>query len=191
MTKEDDFDKLFDSNPKVKYAMVKEYKKIAQENPLELYPLLDKFVSLLDNENNVIKWTSINIIGLLAKVDSDNKIDPLLSKLYKQLNCGKMITVNHIIECLINISLAKPEYKDKTVKELLKIQNYEYDTDECKNIIYGKILEAFDKIVENINKNKDAKVFVEEQSHNARNSVKKKAEKLLKKINKGTPKVVK
>ena len=191
MVKEDDFNKLFDSNPKVKYAMVKEYKKIAQENPLELYPLLDKFVSLLDNENNVIKWTSINIIGLLAKVDSDNKIDPLLSKLYKQLNCGKMITVNHIIECLINISLAKPEYKDKTVKELLKIQNYEYDTDECKNIIYGKILEAFDKIVENINKNKDAKVFVEEQSHNARNSVKKKAEKLLKKINKGTPKVVK
>jgi len=180
MAKEDDFNKLFDSNPKVKYAMAKEYKKIAQENPTELYPLLDKFVILLDSENSVIKWTSIDIIGLLSKVDSDNKINPLLSKLYKQLNCGKLISVNHIIECLINISLAKPEYKEKTVKELLKIQNYEYDTDECKNIIYGKIIEAFDKIVENINKNKDVKAFIEEQSHNTRNSVKKKAEKLLK-----------
>ena len=97
MPKESDFNKLFASNPKVKYAMAKEYKKIAQENPAELYPLLDKFVFLLDSENNVIKWTSINIIGLLAKVDSDNKIDPILNKLCKQLNCGKMITVNHII----------------------------------------------------------------------------------------------
>jgi len=181
MAKEDDFNKLFDSNPKAKYAMVKEYKKTAKENPSELYPLLDKFISLLDNENNVIKWMSIDIIGLLAKVDSDNKIDSLLSKLYKQLNCGKMITVNHIIDCLVNISLAKPEYKNKTVKELLKIQNYEYDTDECKNIVYGKILEAFDKIIENINKNKDVIAFIEEQSHNTRSSVKKRAEKILKK----------
>ena len=179
MPQEIDFNKLFDKNPKVKYGVAKQFKIIAQENPSELYPFLDKFIPLLDNENNVIKWTAINVIGLLAKVDKENKIDPLLSKLYKQLNCGKLITVNHIIECLINISLAKPEYKDKTVKELLKIQNYEYDTDECKNIIYEKIIEAFDKIVENINKNKDVKTFIEKQSHNTRNSVKKKAEKLL------------
>jgi len=179
MPQEIEFNKLFDKNPKVKYGVAKQFKIIAQENPSELYPFLDKFIPLLDNENNVIKWTAINVIGLLAKVDKENKIDPLLSKLYKQLNCGKLITVNHIIECLINISLAKPEYKDKTVKELLKIQNYEYDTDECKNIIYEKIIEAFDKIVENINKNKDVKTFIEKQSHNTRNSVKKKAEKLL------------
>jgi len=178
MPKEIDFNKLFDKNPKVKYGMAKQFKIIAQENPSELYPLLD-------NENNVIKWASINIIGLLAKVDSDNKIDPLLSKLYKQLNCGKLITMNHIIDCLVNISLAKPEYKNKTVKELLKIQDYKYDTDECKNIIYGKIIEAFDKIAENINGNKDVKTFIKEQSHNTRNSVKKKAEKLLKKLNIG------
>jgi hypothetical protein len=113
MPKESDFNKLFDSNPKVKYAMANEYRKIAQENPLELYSLLDKFVSLLDSENNVIKWTSIDIIGFLAKVDSDNKINLLLSKLYKQLNCGKMITVNYIIECLMFVSMAKPKYKKK------------------------------------------------------------------------------
>jgi len=184
MPQEIDFNKLFDKNPKVKYGVAKQFKIIAQENPSELYPFLDKFIPLLDNENNVIKWTAINVIGLLAKVDKENKIDPILSKLYKQLNCGKLITVNHIIECLINISLTKLKYKDKTVKELLKIQNYEYDTDECKNIIYGKIIEAFDKIVENINKNKDVKAFIEEQSHNTRNSVKKKAEKLLKETKK-------
>jgi hypothetical protein len=66
----------------------------------------------------------------------------------------------------------------------LKIKNYVYDTDECKNIIYGKMIEAFDKIVVDINRNKDVKVFIEEQSHNTRNSVKKKAEKLLKETKK-------
>ena len=174
--------KLFDKNPKVKYATAKQFIFMAQENPSKLYPLLDKFILLLDNENNVIKWTSIKIIGLLAKIDKENKIDPLLSKLYKQLNCGKMITVNHIIECLMYISIAKPEYKNKTTKELLKIRNYEYDTDECKKIIYGKIIEAFDKYIEKVNV--DIKTFVEEQTNNTRNSVKKKAEKLLKKWNK-------
>src|SRR5215469_9393785 len=147
MAKKDDFNKLFDSNPKVKYSMAKEYKNIAQNNPSELYPLLDKFIVLLDNENNIIKWTSIDIIGLLAKVDKKNKIDPLLNKLYKQLNCGKMITVNHTIECLMNICMVKPEHKNKTTKELLKINNYEYDSEECKNIIYGKMIEAFDKYI--------------------------------------------
>jgi hypothetical protein len=182
MLKEADFNKLFDKNPKVKYGIAKQFKNMAQENPSELYPFLDKFIPLLDNENNVIKWTSINIIGLLAKVDKENKIDPLLSKLYKQLNCGKMITVNHIIECLMYISIAKPEYKNKITKELLKIKNYEYDTDECKNIIYGKMIEAFDKYIEKANN--DVKIFVEEQINNTRNSVRKKAEKLLKKWNK-------
>ena len=182
MRKEIDFNKLFDKNPKVKYGMAKQFKIMAQENPSLLYPLLDKFIPLIDNENNVIKWTAINIIGLLAKVDKENKIDPLLGKLYKQLNCGKMITVNHVIECLMYISMAKPEYKNKTTKELLKIKNYVYDTDECKNIIYGKMIEAFDKYIESVNK--DVKIFVEEQTKNTRNSVKKKAEKLLKKWNK-------
>jgi hypothetical protein len=182
MPKEIDFNKLFDKNPKVKYGMAKQFKIMAQENPSELYPFLDKFIPLLDNENNVIKWTVINIIGLLAKVDKKNKIDPLLGKLYKQLNCGKMITVNHIIECLMYVSMAKPEYKNKITKELLKIKNYVYDTDECKNIIYGKMIEAFDKYIESLNN--DVKIFVEEQTKNTRNSVKKKAEKLLKKWNK-------
>jgi len=184
MLNEMDFNKLFDKNPKVKYGMAKQFKIMAQENPSELYPFLDKFIPLLDNENNVIKWTAINIIGLLAKLDKENKIDPLLGKLYKQLNCGKMITVNHIIECLMFVSMAKPKYKNKITKELLKIKDYLYDTNECKNIIYGKMIEAFDKIVEDINKNKNVKAFIEEQSHNTRNSVKKKAEKLLKEAKK-------
>jgi transaldolase len=77
------------------------------------------------------------------------------------------------------ISMAKPEYKDKITKELLKIRNYKYDTEECKNIIYGKIIEAFDKYIEKANAG--VKAFVEEQTHNTRNSVKKKAEKLIKK----------
>ena len=182
MPKESDFNKLFDKNPKIKYGMAKQFLIMADENPSKLYPFLDKFISLLDNENNVIKWTSINIIGLLAKVDNNKKIDPLLTKFFKQLNCGKMITVNHTILCLMHIAIAKPEYKNKITKELLKIKNYEYDTDECKNIIYGKMIEAFDKYILKIDPN--VKAFVEEQINNTRNPVKKKAEKFLRKWNK-------
>jgi len=44
------------------------------------------------------------------------------------------------------------------------------------------MIEAFGKYIESVNK--DVKIFVEEQTKNTRNSVKKKAEKLLGKWNK-------
>jgi hypothetical protein len=105
------FEDLFSKDPKIKYGTAKEYKNIALQKPSIIYPLIDKFIDLMNNENNILKWTSIDIIGLVSSVDKDSKIDPLIKRLCKQLNCEKMITVNHIIECLANIAKSKLEYK--------------------------------------------------------------------------------
>ena len=62
MPHEIDFNKLFDKNPKVKYGVAKQFKIIAQENPSELYPFLNKFILLLDNENKIEYWLLIREI---------------------------------------------------------------------------------------------------------------------------------
>lgn len=176
-----DFNDLFSKDPKVKYGTAKEYKNIALEKPVKIYPLIDKFIGLLDNENNILQWTAIDIIGLVSSVDKDCKIDMLIKKLYKKLNGEKVVTVNHVIECLSNIAKTKPEYKKEITKELLKIKNYEYETEECKNIIYGKLIDAFSNYIKNLSEEKSVINFIEEQKNNERNSTKKKAEKILKK----------
>ena len=131
-------------DPKIKYGCAKNLLAVAKENPAEIYPELDFFVELLDSENNIIKWTAIDIIGRLARVDEAKKIDTLLERLFGLLNTGKMITANHAIMALADIALARPEHQQKITDELLKVECYNYDTDECRNIAIGAVIQAID-----------------------------------------------
>jgi hypothetical protein len=114
------FDNLFPNDTKLKYETVKEYANTAKENPKKIYPEIKKFIGLLDNQNNILKWTAMDIIGYCAEVDIDKKIDKIINKIIKQLNCGKMVTAAHAISSLTDIALGKPEYRNKIINGILK-----------------------------------------------------------------------
>ena len=177
-----DLENLLSENPKVKYVFAKQLLSIAKENPKALYPRLDFFVNLLENENQIIKWTSIDIIGYLSKVDEKKKIDRLLQRLFGFLNSGKLITANHAIFALSEIAVNKPEYKDKITEELLKVEHYNYDITECRNIAIGKVILALGMYVDQIENKKSIVEFLQRQTNNTRNATKKKAQELLKSI---------
>ena len=170
---------LSSKDPKIKYGCAKNLLAVAKENPAEIYPELDFFVRLLDSENNIIKWTAIDIIGNLARVDEAKKIDALLGKLFGLLNTGKMITANHAIMALSDIALAKPEYRQKITGELLKVERYNYDTDECRNIAMGTVIQAIGSYYNELEDREAAIEFVRRQTQNSRNATRKKAEKFL------------
>lgn len=69
MTSTFDFKKLTSSDPKTKYGFAKELLKIGVENPLQLYKHLDILITLLDEKNNILKWTGIDLMGYLSSVD--------------------------------------------------------------------------------------------------------------------------
>ncbi|MFH1675949.1 MAG: hypothetical protein ABIC40_02905, partial [bacterium] len=46
-------------NPKIKYPCTKRAIEISAKNPDSLYTDLDFFVDMLDNKNNILKWTAI------------------------------------------------------------------------------------------------------------------------------------
>lgn len=184
MKKSVNFKDLTSENPKIKYGCVKKLLALSKNNPSELYPHLDFFVELLDNENNIMKWTAIDIIGRLSKVDSENKTDKLMDKLFGLLNCGRMITANHAVAALTDIALARPRYQEKITEELLKVEHYNYDTVECRNIALGKVILAINEYFDQLKDKKAVVEFVERQTKNTRNATKKKAEQFLKKWDK-------
>ncbi len=175
------FDDLLSKDPKIKYGCAKNLLAVAKENPAEIYPNLDFFVKLLDSENKILKWTAIDVIGALARVDNAKAIDKLMDKLFELLSAGNMITAHHAITALTDIALAKPEYKAKITNELLKVEHYNYDTDECRNIAIGKVILAISTYFNNLEDKEAAIEFARQQIKNTRNATKKKAEQFLRK----------
>ena len=176
---------LSSRDPKTKYACARNLLAIAKDSPKALYPHIDHFVELLDSDNRILRWTAIQIIGNIAKVDEEKKVDKLLGRLFGLLNTGNMITANHAIRALTDVALAKPEYQKEITNELLKVEYYNYDTDECRNIALGKVVQALGSYFNRLEDKKAIINFIERQTQNTRNATKKKAEQFLKKLAKG------
>ncbi len=177
---------LSSDNPRIKYKRVKNLLTIAGKNPEQLYPHLPFFVKLLKSENNILKWMAIDIIGSLSRVDTAKRIDGLLTTLFGFLRAGKMITANHAIAALSAIASAKPYYQKKVTQELLKVEQYTYDTDECHNIALGKVIVEINSYFKELKQNDQVVEFVSRQINNSRAATRKKAENFLK-IHKNQP----
>ena len=142
-------------------------------------------MDLLDHKNNVLKWNSMDILANLTKVDKDKKFDENFKKYYELLNDDAMVTIGHVVDNSAKIALAKPYLSDKITKELLKIEKMPTKTrvtNECKNILYGKTLLAFEKYFNQIENKKEVISFVKRQTKNTRPATKVKAEKFLKRF---------
>lgn len=90
-----DLEKLNSQDPKIKYGYAKELVKIGAENPELLYEHFDYWVELLSSDNNILKWTAIDIIGYLSVADKDNRIEELMPDLFNLLHGDVLITCNH------------------------------------------------------------------------------------------------
>ena len=166
---------------RIKYGCLKVLRIISETKPSVLYPEFDQFVRLLDSENNILKWGAITILGNLAVVDADNKIDRILDR-YLMPVCGSvMITAANCIRGAGRIALAKPSLADKITRALLRVETAVYQTRECRNVALGQAVESLGLFFEHIRNPEAVVAFVERQIHNPRNAVKRKAIAFLKK----------
>jgi len=173
---------LSSEKPTVKYPAAKKLVEIAEKNPELLYPHLEFFVKLSKGENNILKWNAIEIIGRLSYVDKENRVDGLLKNFVYFLKGEKLITANHSISALSHVALAKPKYQKRITKELLKCEIYKYETDECHNIVMGKVVQALGSYLKIPNIKAHVLEFVKRQVFNKRPATRKKAKRFLAKI---------
>ena len=171
----------------IRFASAKILRIISEKKPEILYPSMDFFVNLLDSKNNILKWNAMDIIANLTTIDTDNKFNRVFKKFYGYLHDGSLITAGHVVDNSGKIALVKPEFQDEITKELLKVEKIPLPTEECRNILIGKIIKTFDVYYGEVKDNghKDKMIsFVKSQLDNPRNATKAKAERFLRKLEK-------
>ena len=168
-------------DPKVKYGAARQILALSADDPVRLYPHLDLFIDLLDSQNQILRWTAIDIIGNLAQVDADNRIDALIPRLTRMLSLGSLITTNHAISALAEIALAKPQHQSRITRALLNVEDYKFESGECLNIACGKVLLGIIKYLPQLRDRRAVVAFAQRQTTSTRNATRKKAEQFLKK----------
>ena len=176
------FKDLFSDNTKIKYGAAKRLVALAAREPRKLYPYFVFFIELLDHENQILKWTAIDVVGHLAESDKIKNLDRILKRLFGFLNAGKLITAGHAITALAGIATAKPRYRGKITNELLRVERYKYDTDEYLNIVIGIVINAIGPFYAVLKDKRVVIAFTKRQLKNRRNATRKKAEQFLKKL---------
>ena len=168
----------------IKLGCEKLLRLISERQPELIYPYFETFEKMLDSDNNLFKWGAIITISNLVSVDSEGKFEKIFSKYYAPITEKTMISASNIIKNSWKIALAKPELAEKISKEILKAEKTKYEnkgkiSPECNNIVCGHAIDSFGKFFEIINNRKPVVDFIKRQTHNPRNSVARKAEKLL------------
>jgi hypothetical protein len=168
------FEGLGSTKANIKYGCEKVLRIIGEEKPELLYPYFDIFVEMLDSENNFLKWGAIITIANLTSADSENKFKNVFKKYFSPI-------LGPVIGSAAEIALAKPELAGEITKEILKVKDAKYKTEECRNVAIGHAIESFEQFFGQIENKEPVIRFVKEQTKNTRNAVRKKAEKFLKK----------
>lgn len=176
------FEGLGNKKPTVKYGSERVLRAISEDKPELIYPYFDRFVTLMNSSNNVLKWGAIMILANLAVVDFDDKLDALFEEYFKPLKGPVLITAGHIISSAPKIALEKPYLAEKIAKEILLVERGKYQTSECKNIAIGHAVDAFAQFIELIHDKKTVFNFVKRHVSNPRESVRKSSTKFLKKF---------
>ncbi len=152
---------------------------ISGKDPQKLYSEFDFFVNFLDSENNIIKWNALEVIADLTTVDSQERFDKIFRKYYDLLSDESMITAGHVIDNSGKIATAKPYLQDRITRELLRVEEIQYKTSECRNILLGKVILSFNRYISHVDNKEEMISLAERQQNNSRRATRAKAEKFL------------
>jgi hypothetical protein len=174
------FDGLTADKARVKYGCLKSLRLISEKRPDILYRAFDRLLQLLDSKNNILKWGATIIIGNLATVDLEGKIEGILDRYLEPIAGPAMITAANVIGGAGKIARAKADLADRIARALLRVESANYQTAECRNVAIGHAIASFDLFFEHLEEQAPVMEFVERQLENRRNAVRTKASKFLK-----------
>lgn len=182
------FEGLENKKGTIRFGCEKIVRIISEKQPELIYPYFDRVESLLDSDNNILKWGALIIISNLSSVDMDKKIDRIFKKYFTPVTGKNMITASNIVKNAWKIALAKPSLVEKISREILRVEATEYEnrgrpSPECNSIVCGHAIDSFSRFFDKIKNKKPVVEFINTQLNNPRTAVAKKAEKFLKKHN--------
>ena len=172
---------------RIKYSCLKVIRLVSETHPAVLYPEFERIVRLLEVENAPIKWGAIVIIGNLAAVDAEKKIDGILDRYLRPVSEHDLITAGNVVNGAAKIAQARPELADRIAGALLQIEKAQYQTAECRNVALGHAVQSLGLFFGHIRDAKPVIAFVERQLGNRRDAVRHKAAVFLKRHGRTPP----
>lgn len=113
------FELLFDKNNNTAYKALQELRKLSETSD-SVYPYMDKFFDMIDDDNSYIRTRGLTLIACNSKWDKDYKLDEIIDKYLKHITDVKPITARQCIKLLPVIAENKPELKDDIISALKK-----------------------------------------------------------------------
>ena len=180
------FEGLFSKKGTIRFGCEKVIRLISEAQPEIIYPYFDRIASLLESENNILRWGAIIIIANLAAADSEGKFEKIFDKYFAPVTGKQMITASNIVKNAWKIASAKPSLVERISREVLKVEDTVYEkkgkpSSECNSIVCGHAIDSFSKFYEKIKNKKPVKDFIKRQAENPRSTVAKKAQKFARK----------
>ena len=170
-------DGLASPQARTKYGSAKLLRRLSEQDPDLLYPRFDFFAHLMEGETRILRWDSSRILGHLARVDSEGRIDKLLDRYLAPIAGNELIAAANAIQGAGDIARSKPHLSDRIATEIVKVSHAHYATPECRNVAAGHAIQALDRFFEHIQEKMPVLEFVESQLENPRPATRKKAEK--------------
>jgi len=175
------FECLAMDKPALKYGSSRILRILSEQAPALLYPRIRFFIQNLETANTFLACDASLILGNLAAVDANKRIDKIFTRYFAPIRGPNLIIAGNITKGAIAMALAKPRLTEAIVGELLKVEKGRYDTDECRNIAIGGVIATLDQIFAQVQRRRRVLNFVRRQLDNSRPAVRKKAEKFLRK----------
>ena len=166
---------------RVRFGAAKALRNLSGRAPDLLYPHFDFFASFLRNENSILRWNAILIVGNLAAVDGERRVDRIIDGYLSAISGPHMIDAGNTMRGAAAIGVAKPYLADRIAMHILEVERATYATPECRNVAIGHAIESLDRLFPMIADKRAVQRFVSRQMDNSRAATRKKAERFLRK----------
>ncbi len=143
----------------------------AARDPGRVYPHFDTIAALLYSSSKVVRWNTLQILGSLAPVDADAKLDRILDAYLAFIGGGNLISAAIAIKGAGQIASARPDLLDRVVPAILGVEVATYETPECRNVAIGQALDVLSELWPSVRQRSEVAEFVRRQRCNTRAAV--------------------
>lgn len=150
----------------------------AEKDPARVYPHLEEIAGLLRSDSRVIRWNAILILGLLADVDVQRRLDRYIDEYLAWISAGNLVSAANAIRGAGLMAQARPDMRARIVRALLRTERAEYETPECRNVAIGQVLDALRGIGGACERD-DVRALIRRQASNTRPAVARRAKQLI------------
>jgi hypothetical protein len=165
-----------------RFKAAKELSIIAKEHPDTLYGHFNALAELLDSSSSVLLWNGLLILGSLARVDNQHRLDKIIDKYLSHLWDKKLVTAANVVIGAGQIMRFRPDLLEQILPNVLKVDDIPLPTVECHQVIRSHVLSAFANCFESIKDNRRVFEFTQRCAESNRPATRKKAEELLRSL---------